>query len=70
LLQLNSTLPALRLASGPCLSRGAKNKGLFPSTFLLKVFGMDFFQKALDGVFGLPLLRNAQNSTKKKIKNK
>jgi hypothetical protein len=37
-----------------------RKKVLFFSAFRPKVFGMDFPQKVVHGVFELPLLRNAQ----------
>jgi hypothetical protein len=43
--------------------QGKKN----PQLFRPKVFDMDFPQKVFDGVFELPLLRNAQKRHKKNV---
>jgi hypothetical protein len=46
-------------------SMGKDDRTFFSSTFRPKVFDMDFPQKVFDGVFELPLLRNAQKRHKK-----
>jgi hypothetical protein len=56
-------------------SRWEKTKGkkfFFSQLFRPKVFDMDFPQKVLNGVFELPLLRNAQkrHKSKSQIKKK
>jgi hypothetical protein len=45
-----------------------QEKSFFPQLFRPKAFDMDFPQKVFNGVFELPLLRNAQKRHKKNPK--
>jgi hypothetical protein len=50
------------------LGKDERKKGIFSQLFRPKVFDIDFPQKVFDGVFELPLLRNAQKRHKKNLK--
>jgi hypothetical protein len=51
------------------MGKDDRKKVFFSQLFRPKVFDMDFPQKAVFGVFELPLLRNAQKRHKKNLKN-
>jgi hypothetical protein len=63
-------LPSLRKPENAIKQKNVEEKltSIFVPIFAGKVFDMDFLQKYLYGVFGLPLPRNAQKRTKKQFK--
>jgi hypothetical protein len=62
----------LAVDKGGCHGKGqhTTGKSYFFSTFWQKVFDMNFPQTVFNGLFELPLLRNAQKRHRKKITKK
>jgi hypothetical protein len=52
------------------MGKDERKKVVFSQLFRPKVFDMDFPQKVFNGVFELPLLRNAQKRHNKKSPKK